>query len=304
MQNEQIKRANKDIRQVTLLGVVVNVFLAFLKIGIGAVAGSMSLVADGVHSFSDVVTDAAVLLGVYIGSKEADAKHPYGHGRFETFSSMFIATVLIIVGGVMIQRASFLIGKGMGGQEAACQLHISVLLAAILSVICKEFLYRLTRRVAVRWHSTALYANAWHHRSDSFSSIAVIIGFVSLEFGYAYGDHVATIAVGLLIILVGIRILGKCVGEFSESAIDSVTIEQIEMIIESETRIHHWHKLRTRNVGREVFLDMHILVDPALNIREAHEIAESLETMLHEQIPRPVNITVHIEPDEPKLRKR
>lgn len=303
MQNEQIERANKDIRRVTLLGVAVNVFLAFLKIGIGTIAGSMSLVADGVHSFSDVVTDAAVLLGVYIGSKEPDAEHPYGHGRFETFSTMFIAAVLIIVGGVMVQRASVLIGRGMGGQEVACRAHVSVLLAAILSVICKEVLYWLTRRVAVRWHSTALYANAWHHRSDSLSSVAVILGFVSLKFGYAYGDQVATIAVGLLIVLVGIHILGKCIGEFSESAVDSATVEQIKTIIESETRIHHWHKLRTRNVGREVFLDMHILVDPELNIREAHEIAEALEAALHEQIPRPVNITVHIEPDEPQLRK-
>lgn len=303
MQNEQIEKANKDIRRVTLVGVVVNIFLTLLKIVIGMISGSMSLVADGVHSFSDVVTDAAVLLGVYFGSKEADEEHPYGHGRFETFSTMFIAVVLVIVGGIMVQRASVSIGKGMSGQDVACRAHISVLLAAVLSVICKEFLYWLTKQVAVRWHSTALYANAWHHRSDSFSSVAVIIGYVSLKFGYAYGDQVATIVVGLLIILVGISILGKCIGEFTESAVDSATVEQIKAIIESENRIHDWHKLRTRSVGREVFLDMHILVDPELNIREAHEVADSLESTLHEQIVRPVNITVHIEPDEPQLRK-
>ncbi|MBW8036207.1 MAG: cation transporter [Planctomycetes bacterium] len=303
MHNAQIEIANKHIRRVTYLSVAVNLLLAVLKIAVGFIAHSMSLVADGIHSFSDLVTDAAVLLGVYIGSKEADDEHPYGHGRFETFATIFIAAVLIVVGGIMIQRAGVSIGKSMGGEGVICQANILVLLAAGLSVLCKEGLYWITKSAAVRWHSTTLYANAWHHRSDSLSSVAVILGFVSLKLGYAYGDQVATIAVGLLIILVGIRVLSKCIEELSEGAVDSATVEQIRTIVGSETRIRQWHKLRTRNVGREVFLDMHILVDPALNIRQAHEIAESLETALHEQIPRPVNITVHIEPDEPELRK-
>jgi len=303
MHNAQIEIANRHIRRVTYLSVSVNLLLAILKIVVGIIARSMSLVADGIHSFSDLVTDAAVLLGVYIGSKEPDAEHPYGHGRFETFATIFIAAVLIVVGGIMIQRSAISIGRSMGGHGEIYQANILVLFAAGLSVLCKEALYWITKLAAVRWHSTALYANAWHHRSDSLSSVAVILGYVSLKLGYAYGDQVATIAVGLLIILVGIRVLSKCVEELSEGAVDSATVEQIRTIVGSETRIRQWHKLRTRNVGREVFLDLHILVDPTLNIREAHEIAESLETALHEQIPRPVNITVHIEPDEPGLRK-
>ena len=303
MQNGQIEIANKHIKQVTLIGVWVNLFLAVLKIVIGTIFHSMSLVADGVHSFSDILTDAAVLLGVYIGAKAPDDEHPYGHGRFETFATIFISAVLIIVGGIMIQRGAISIGRSMGSKEVVCQVNMVVLLVAALSVLCKEGLYWITKMAAVRWHSTALYANAWHHRSDSLSSIAVILGLVSLKLGYAYGDQVATIAVGLLIILVGIRIFGKCIEELSEGAVDSMTVKQIRAIIDSETRIRQWHKLRTRSVGREVFLDMHILVDPELNIREAHEIAEALETAMHEQIPRPVNITVHIEPDEPELRK-
>ncbi len=303
MHNAQIEIANKHIQRVTLIGVAVNLFLAVLKIIVGTLVHSMSLVADGIHSFSDLVTDAAVLLGVHVGSKAPDEEHPYGHGRFETFATIFIAAVLIVVGGVMIQRAAISIGKSMGGQEVVCQANIAVLFAAGFSVLCKEGLYWITKSAAVRWHSTALYANAWHHRSDSLSSIVVILGFVSLKFGYAYGDQVATIAVGLLVILVGIRVLSKCIEELSEGAVDSATVDQIRTIIDSENRIRQWHKLRTRNVGREVFLDLHILVDPALNICEAHEIAESLESALHEQMPRPVNITVHIEPDEPELRK-
>ena len=182
-------------------------------------------------------------------------------------------------------------------------LNAMVLAVAVLSIGTKEGLYLISRKVAVKTHSTALYANAWHHRSDALSSVAVVIGFISMEFGFVYGDRIATIAVGLMIILVGAGIIGGCLHEFAERAVDSETVVRIERIIGDETRIRQWHKLRTRSVGREVFLDLHILVDPQFGITEAHQIAESLETTLHAQIARPVNITVHIEPDKPELRK-
>jgi len=180
---------------------------------------------------------------------------------------------------------------------------IAVLAIASISVVAKELLYRLTKRVAVKFHSSALYANAWHQRSDALSSVAVVIGFVSLKFGFEYGDQIAAVAVGLMIIFVGVRIIGDCLHELTESAIDTDTIEHIKNIINSDSSIRQWHKLRTRTVGREVFLDLHILVDPDLDIAAAHEIAESLENALDEEIARPVNITVHIEPDIPALRK-
>jgi cation diffusion facilitator family transporter len=174
---------------------------------------------------------------------------------------------------------------------------------AVVSIVVKEVLYLITRKVAVKTDSSALYANAWHHRSDALSSIAVVVGFISLKLGYVHGDQVATIVVGLLIVLVGVRILVGCFEEFAERSADSATVGQIEGIIASENRIRQWHRLRTRNVGREIFIDLHILVDPQLDITAAHEIAESLEETMHARITRPVNITVHVEPDRPELRK-
>jgi len=298
MNLKKIEKANKDIKSITIVAVVTNIALAGLKLVIGILAGSMALVADGIHSLSDMTTDLAVLFGVHFGSKEPDAEHPYGHGRFETFSAAFIALILAVVGSSMVYYAALDIAK-----KKVANPGMSVLIVAIISVIVKELLYRKTRSVAVTTDSPALYANAWHQRSDALSSIAVVIGFVSLKYGFAYGDQVAAIAVGLMIVLVGVRIIGQTLRELTEAAVDADTIQHIERIINADSSIRHWHKLRTRTVGRELFLDLHILVDAELNITAAHEIAETLENTLHEQIVHPVNITIHIEPDMPELRK-
>lgn len=298
MRNDKRTIASRQIKSITYIGIAVNIALSVVKVVIGSLAGSLALIADGVHSLSDVATDAAVLLGLRLGSKEPDQSHPYGHGRAETFSAGLIALVLILVGGVMIYYATMAIIR-----DEVTIPRLGVLIVAIVSIAAKEWLYRATQKIAIQSHSPALYANAWHHRSDALSSVAVVIGFISLEFGFGHGDQVAAIAVGLMIIFVGVRIIGDCLHELTESAIDTDTIEHIKNIINSDSSIRQWHKLRTRTVGREVFLDLHILVDPDLSIGAAHEITESLENALDEQITRPVNITVHIEPDIPDLRK-
>jgi cation diffusion facilitator family transporter len=289
---------SRQIKSVTYLGIAVNSALSIVKLVIGSLAGSLALLADGIHSLSDVATDAAVLLGLRLGSKEPDQSHPYGHGRAETFSAGVIALVLILVGGAMIYYATMAIAR-----EQVTTPRLGVLIAAIVSIAAKEWLYRVTQKVAIVSHSSALYANAWHHRSDALSSVAVAIGFISLEFGFGHGDQVAAIAVGLMIIWVGVRVIGDSMRELTEGAVDSDTIEHIRDVINADSSIRQWHKLRTRTVGREVFLDLHILVDPDLNIAAAHDITERLESALNEQITRPVNITVHIEPDIPTLRK-
>jgi len=298
MGNDKRTIAGRQIKSITYIGIAVNIALAVVKVVIGWLAGSLALVADGVHSLSDVATDAVVLLGLRLGSKGPDQSHPYGHGRAETFSAGLIALVLIFVGGAMIYYATMVIAR-----DVVTTPRLAVLIAAIVSIAAKEWLYRATQKIAIQSHSPALYANAWHHRSDALSSVAVVIGFISLEFGFGHGDQVAAIAVGLMIIWVGVRIVGDSLRELTEGAVDSDTIEHIRGVINANSSVRQWHKLRTRTVGREVFLDLHILVDPDLNIAAAHEIAESLENALHEQITRPVNITVHIEPDIPDLRK-
>jgi len=296
--NSKLETVGKQIKSITYLGLAVNVSLAAVKIVIGFFAGSLALIADGIHSLSDLITDVAVLLGVRLGSKAPDQSHPYGHGRAETLSAGLIALVLIIVGGAMIYYATMAIAR-----EEVTTPRIAVLIVAILSIASKEWLYRVTQKVAVESHSAALYANAWHHRSDALSSVAVVAGFISLEFGFGHGDQVAAIAVGLMIIWVGVRVIGDSLRELTEGAVDADTVEHIRNIINANSSIRQWHRLRTRTVGREVFIDLHILVDPNLSIVTAHEIASSLESALHQQIARPVNITVHVEPDIPELRK-
>ena len=265
MVSEKKDIANRRIRGVTYLGAGVNLILAVLKTVVGLLAGSMALVADGIHSISDMTTDAVLLLGVHFGSKQPDPEHPYGHGRLETFSTLFIGLVLVFVGAGIIQRASTAIVKIHAGQLVPENIGSGLIWIVIISIVAKEVLYQITRKVAVSVHSSALYANACHHRSDAASSVAVLIGFIAMRFGYEHGDQIAAIVVGLMIIFVGAKIMGGCLHEFAERAVDSQTIKKIERIIVSETRIRQWHKLRTRSAGQEIFLDLHILVDPQLS---------------------------------------
>ena len=298
-----VEAANSQIRRVTFIGVGVNILLAVLKMLVGSLVGSLALVADGVHSLSDFATDIALLVGVYLGSKKPDERHPFGHGRQETFAAAFVAATLISVGAWLIyQGAQGIIEMNRSGVEDV-QISSAVIWIAVLSLAFKEYLYQITRRVAKRTHSSATYANAWHHRSDAFSSVAVVIGAIAVKFGYPHGDQLSAIAVGLMIMLVGAKIVGDCFSEIAEGAVDGKTLSQIQKIIGEQKEVRQWHQLRTRNVGREVFLDVHILVDPSLNITEAHQISETIETNLHEQIARPINVVVHVEPDLPALRK-
>ena len=298
MHTDKQKNGDKRIKSVTYLSIVTNVGLCIVKLAVGVLSNSLALMADGIHSLSDLATDGAVLLGLHFGSRKPDQSHPYGHGRLETFSAVSVAVVLVVVGGGMIYYATIAIAK-----DEPTTPHLAVGIVAAVSIAAKEWLYSVTKKTAVQSQSSALYANAWHHRSDALSSIAVLIGFITLKFSFTHGDQVAAIAVGLMIIWVGVMIIGGSLRELTESAIDADTIEHIKDVIDSDSSIHQWHQLRTRTVGREVFLDLHILVDPDLNVAAAHEISERLERTLDDQIAQPINIVVHIEPDIPKLRK-
>ncbi|MHC4130910.1 MAG: cation diffusion facilitator family transporter [Planctomycetota bacterium] len=290
--------ADRKIRVVTYYAIVFDILLFVLKTLIGLMAGSIALVTDGIHSLSDLATDFVVLLGCYFASKKADQSHPYGHGRLETFSAVFVAIVLMVVGCAAIYYAAIQIAR-----ERISEYSHVVLIVAVFSILAKEYLYWITKKAAVESNSSALYANAWHHRSDAASSLAVLIGFIALRIGFKYGDQISAIVVGLMIIYVAAKIISQCLNELAESSVDRKTTEQIKQVINSNSSVRDWHKLRTRTVGREIFLDLHILVEPGLNIAAAHEISESLEKSLHKKIPRPVNIVIHIEPDLAELRK-
>jgi len=304
MTRDRRQSANADIRRITWLAVWVNVGLSCVKIAVGLLTGSLALIADGVHSFSDFATDLALLLGLHYGSKGPDACHPYGHGRAETFVAALMAGGLLTVGAGMIWRAAAGVARMHATGDHHVTISVAVLWAAMLAVVTKEVMYHLTRRVAIRTHSAMVYANAWEQRSDALSSIAVIVGAVAVRYGnFPHGDQIAAIVVGLMVLAVAAKILRDCYLEISERAVDARTIEQINQVIAAEHRIRSWHKLRTRNVGREIFVDVHVLVDPAMNITDAHAVSESLESSLVEQMVRPVNVMVHVEPDVPEQRK-
>jgi cation diffusion facilitator family transporter len=298
MDDEKQKIASKQLRGVTYLSIAANVFLISGKFTVGFIAGSLSLIADAIHSVSDMVTDIAVLLGLYFGSKKPDSGHPYGHGKLETLSAILIALGLLGVGLGMIYYAAL----GIARNKVTHPRDLAFA-AAICAIAVKEVIYRVTKAAAMKYHCPAVLANAWHDRADALSSVAVIIGVASQKLGFSHGDQVAAIAVGVMVVIVATKLVGNCLGELIEKAVDDATIEQIKDIIKSNGQIRQYHRLRTRTVGREVFLDLHILVDPKLNIAAAHEIASNLENALHNQLTRPVNITVHVEPDMPELRK-
>jgi cation diffusion facilitator family transporter len=298
MNNDKQNIASRQLRLVTYLSIAANVFLISGKFIVGLINGSLSILADAIHSVSDMLTDIAVLLGLHFGSKKPDSGHPYGHGKLETLAAVAITLGLLGVGLGMIYYAALDIAK-----DHVTRPRNLVLVAAVSAIAVKEVVYRVTKAVAIKYHCPAALANAWHDRADALSSVAVVVGFISSEFGFGHGDQVAAIGIGVMVVIVATKLMGDCLGELIERAVDQATIEQIKDIIKANGQIHQWHRLRTRTVGREVFLDFHILVDPNLSIAAAHEIASSLENALHNQLTRPVNITVHVEPDVPELRR-
>ncbi|RKY11456.1 MAG: hypothetical protein DRP52_05925, partial [Planctomycetota bacterium] len=214
----------------------------------------------------------------------------------ETFSAALVGLIMLAIGAVMIYKTSMQIARLIVLRAHPPSFGVVMIWVSLVSVVSKEFIYRWTRNVAIKTHSAALYANAWHHRSDVLSSLAVLIGAVAIMFGYPHGDQIAAISVGLMIILVAVKVFSGCLNELTERSVDQETVDQIEKIIASEQRVLGWHKLRTRSLGREVFVDLHILVDPDLTVMAAHEIADCLEQSLHNRMTQPINVMVHVEP--------
>jgi cation diffusion facilitator family transporter len=298
MDDEKHKIASRQLRGVTYFSIAANVFLIAGKFIVGLITGSLSILADAIHSVSDMLTDIAVLLGLYFGSKGPDSEHPYGHGKLETLAAIGIALGLLGVGLGMIYYAALDIAK-----DHITRPRNLVLVAAVGAIAVKEVVYRVTKAAAMKYHCPAALANAWHDRADALSSVAVIAGVVAQKFGFSHGDQVAAIGIGVMVVVVATKLTGDCLGELIEKAVDKETIEQIKDIISANGQIRQYHRLRTRTIGRQVFLDVHILVDPHLHIAAAHEIASNLEKALTEQLSRPANITVHVEPDIPAMRK-
>jgi len=272
----------QDIRRVTVVGAVVDLLLGAAKVTVGLSAGSQALVADGVHSFSDLATDFLVLFAAKHAHREADVEHPYGHGRIETVATVVLGVSLVLV-------------------AIGISFDAIALVVALVSVAAKEIIYQYTARAARRLRSKMLLANAWHSRSDAISSIVVVIGVLGTMAGFPYLDALAAVAVALMIAKIGWDLLWQSLQELIDTALGPEEVAAIRNTIMSFSGVRACHMLRTRHSGSDVLADVHILVDPALSVSEGHQIGEAVRRRLMKTNEEVTDVTVHIDPEDDEL---
>ncbi|MCY4450592.1 MAG: cation diffusion facilitator family transporter [Immundisolibacterales bacterium] len=283
------------IRRVTLVGAAVDLSLALVKVGGGIVAQSQSLVADGVHSISDLVTDLLVLLAARFARGKPDADHPYGHERIETVATVALGMVLIVVGaGIAIDAVRRLFHP----EELKIPAWWAMAIAAV-SVALKEAVYHYTMRAARRHRSRLLEANAWHARSDAASSIVVMVGVGGSLLGLAYLDAIAAVVVSWMIVRMGYRLARRSVEELIDTGLDPEQVEAIRGALMAVDGVRDLHMLRTRQMGPKSLVDVHILLDdPKLSVSEGHQISETARAELIREFRDIEDVTVHIDPED------
>jgi len=278
-------------RRVTLVGALVNALLAVGKVLVGVVGHSQALVADGVHSLSDLASDAVVLFAAHSGSKDADEDHPYGHARFETAATVAVGVILLVVAGGFVYDAI---------QRLLVPARLTVpgwyvLPAAVVSVLAKEGLYWYTIRVGRRMRSRLIEANAWHHRSDAASSLVVIAGVAGTMAGIAWFDAAAAIVVALMVGVMGWQFGWVALRELVDTGLDQSELETLGAAINAVDGVRSHHQLRSRYMGDEVLIDVHIRVDPTLSVTEGHRIGEEVHAVLAKRLEQAGEVLVHVD---------
>ena len=291
-----------SVRNITVGGMVANCILAAAKMAIGLGFGSQACVADAVHSLSDCLTDLAVIIGFRYWSEPADADHPHGHGRIEALVTLFIGAALAVVAVKLCAGAIASIHDGRPSLPGW-----PVFAAAALSIAVKELLYRLTIHVGQAVRSAAVIANAWHHRSDAFSSIPVAVTALLCRLfpgELPYLDAAATVIVSLMLLCAAVKIIWPALQELSDRGAVRAERALILSIAHSVGGIREIHELRTRRVGNGLCLDMHILVDPEMTVREGHDICNAVtEKLFACQKLKIVDVIAHLEPWNDAERK-
>ena len=282
------------IYQVTLLGSIVNVFLLLIKLAAGLLGHSSAMVADAIHSLSDFLTDIVVILFVHWSGKPADEDHDYGHGKYETIATSLIGMALLIVA----------IGLGWNSMQTMWQWFTGYTLplpktialwTALISIVLKEWIFRITRRVARLTDSQALEANAWHHRSDALSSIAAAI---LLGGQWAVLDAVAALAVSIYIAVMAIRLIRQSYGELLEESLPAETERHIREIVYGDNHVNDVHNLYTRRIGSSIAIEMHLRLPGSMSLKEAHDHVSAIEDRLIETYGDNTHIMIHIEPEK------
>lgn len=292
--HEHLQARGEESRRVALVGALVNALLAVVKISIGITARSQALVVDGIHSLSDLLSDALVWYAATHASHGPDEEHPYGHGRFETAATLALGGMLVLVAGGIIWDSL----ERMFDSEDIWQPEPLALYAAGFSIIANEALFWYTLLVSRRINSELLRANAWHHRTDAISSVVVLVGIAGTLMGYVYLDLVAALIVGLMVAKIGWDLGWGAMQELVDASLDEDTVERIREIIDDIGGVRSIHMLRTRRQGHEAMADVHVEVSPRISVSEGHIISMEVENRIKQGIDEITDVIVHIDPED------
>ena len=289
---------SKEIYKVTIIGGIINVVLLLFKFVAGFLGNSAAMMADAVHSLSDFVTDAIVIIFIRISGKPQDKSHDYGHGKYETLAltiigMMLLAVAMAIVYGGLTKIISWAKGEPL---EAPGML---ALLAALLSIVLKEGIYRYSMVKAHQLNSQAVEANAWHHRSDALSSVGTAVGIggaIFLGQRWTVLDPLASVIVGLFIVKVALDLFRNGIGDLMEQSLPDAIEEEILQLVASLPDVVEPHELRTRRIGNHYAIELHILMDGDITLREAHDKASEVEELLRNHYGEETHVAVHVEP--------
>jgi len=294
------EQRSQAIQKTAVVGAVVNILLSVVKIFIGIIGQSQSLVADGIHSVSDLLSDGLVYFVARKSHHAPDAEHPYGHGRYETMATMALGGFLIIVAAGIVWDAF----ARMLSPEKLLEPNAITLVAATLSILANEGLFQYTLRIGRDFKSNLLIANAWHHRSDAVSSIVVLVGIIGTMSGLPYLDAVAAIGVGVMVGKIGWDLGWGAAQELVDLGLSDERVALIRRIIHSIDGAEGFHMLRTRSLGGHAAVDVHVRVNPRLSVSEGHMISLVVEQRLKKELDEIEDVTVHIdaEDDESAIR--
>lgn len=287
----------QQARKVTLIGGLCNVVLGVLKIVFGIVGHSQALFADGINSSSDVFVDLLILFVSRTGSQAPDSGHPYGHGRVETVFTVVLSVILIVVAAGLIYDAidkSFLTLQFL-------EPNVWTLLIAVLSIVLNELMFHYNLRIGRRINSNILKANAWHRRSDMFSSLVVLLGIGGSLLGIRYLDGIAAIIVALIIFKMGIQMAWASIQELMDASVGAEQTEQFRATIRQVPGVKSVHQLRTRLLGGLIFIDVHVQVDSRISVSEGHFIAEQVQKTLLSRFPSVSDVMAHIDSEDDEL---
>lgn len=293
----------KEIRRITVIGAVVNIILTVFKIIAGIFGRSAAMVADGIHSLSDLLSDIVVIVFTHISSKGKDRNHSFGHGKFETLATLIVSVILVAVGARLMTNGVKYIISILNGNTFPSPGSIA-LWAAAISIILKEVLYHVTIHTARKVNSPVLSANAWHHRSDAFSSIGALVGIggaMILGERWTILDPIASCCISIAIIVVAVRMAAPCLAELLETSLPDETEQEIMATAISIQGVENIHELKTRRNGISYIIDAHIVVNPHISVTEAHNIATDVENALRAKYGNETQINIHIEPDKESL---